>query len=238
MRGMGVKKLNITYLAIENDDIVYNRESRFWASRNISSHRVYSMSEGIKAASTEQFLFIGINAANVDYVSSLSLLRDVTNAPILISTDKYSMQEQGKALSLGADLFGQISDYPADNYTSVMAAIGRVNAQAKQPKAPVVLLLSDNILMSHTHRRVFVADTEVALTRVDFDILYMLMENSGRVLSPEQIYSHVWEDKEEQSVYNSVMCAIKRLRKKISLHGNIRDDIIQKVWGVGYKFAL
>jgi len=129
--------MDIKYLAIEKDIAVHERESKFWQSRNISSVRVLTMSEGIKEAAREQFLYIGINAANINYMPMLKLLREVTNAPILISITSYTMQEQGEATSNGADFFGQVSENPNDNYTSVMACIHRLNERASQPKPDI-----------------------------------------------------------------------------------------------------
>ena len=46
----------------------------------------------------------------------LKLLREVTPDPIFISTTTYTMQEQAIALNNGADLYGQISENPSENY--------------------------------------------------------------------------------------------------------------------------
>ena len=129
--------MSLVYLAIEKNEMIHERESKAWLDRNISSIRVSSMNEGIEKAIKNQFLYIGINAANINYMPQLRLLRDVTNDPILISTTTYTMQEQGKAIGLGADLFGQISDNPSENIESVMALINRLNERSRQRKAPI-----------------------------------------------------------------------------------------------------
>jgi hypothetical protein len=49
----------------------------------------------------------------VDYKPLLPLLREVTGDPIFILSLTYTMQEQGEAVRLAADLFGQFSDNPA-----------------------------------------------------------------------------------------------------------------------------
>ena len=109
---------------------------------------------------------------------------------------------------------------------------------SKCTKQPVVYLKpisSGNIIISYMQRQVFIDGIEIALTKIDFDILYFLMNHQGWVLSFEQIYSHVWGDKESVSIKNSVGCAIKRLRKKIAGQSN-NDSVIKSVWSVGYKF--
>ena len=72
----------LTYLAIEQDDSVHERESRFWQSRNVSSVRATSISEGIEKAAKGEFLYVGINADNIDYNPLLQVLRGVTGDPL------------------------------------------------------------------------------------------------------------------------------------------------------------
>ena len=226
-----------TYLAIENDLDIHERESKFWQSRGISSVRVTSMSEGICAASKQQFLYIGINASNIDYQPCLSLLRETTNDPILVATSTYTMQEQSKALRLGADLFGQISDNPSENYESVMALIERLNARSKQTKPLLALTIHKYVLLSYDYRVVFVNDAKVDLTKIEFELLYTLITNPGRVFTFEQLYIKIWGYEYDRSVIAVIKSAVSRLRKKIG-ENNHDNGIIENLWGVGYKSSV
>ena len=75
---------------------------------------------------------------------------------------------------------------------------------------------------------------EIDLTFTEFEILYLLADNPGRVFSKEQIYDIVWKESYSGD-YNIVMSHIHNIREKIE---NIPDKpiYIQTVWGVGYKF--
>jgi len=225
------------YLAIEKDEKIHERESQFWLSRNVSSIRVTSMTDGINEVMDKQFLYIGINAANINYQPQLPILREATNDPIFISTTTYTMQEQGVAISLGADLFGQLSDNPNDNFNTVMANINALNERSKKRKPPVKLLLYGNILMEPAYHQVFVDDTEIELTKIEFDLLRYFIVNRGIVLSFERIYSHVWGNDRAEYVDEAVRSAIKRLRKKIG--GQDTDNsIIENVRDVGFKLPV
>ena len=223
-----------TYLAIEKDNAIHERESAFWQSRNVASIRVSSMTEGIKESMKQQFLYIGINAANINYKPQLPLLREVTNDPIFISTTNYTMQEQGIAVSLGADLFGQISDNPNDNYTTVMSNINALQDRAKRRKSPARLIYYGNILLSLKHRQVFANDKEAILTKQEFDLLHYFLINRGFALTPEQIYNRVWKNERAENVEATVKTAVGRLRAKIDEEGN-ETSFIENIWGHGYK---
>ena len=225
-------------MAIEKNDTVHNRESNYWASRGISSVRVSSMGEGIELATKNEYFYIGINDDNIDYLPSLSLLREVASStPIFISTTSYSDEKHAKDLEHGADLFGLISADPEKNFRAIMAKIYRLNDFAKKRKAPVKLEYSRSILISKSHHKVFVNDKEIELTKTDFELLYYLMCNRGWYLSSSQIYRHIWQGIYEESEEAVVKSAIKRLREKIDGKGS-KDSIIKNVRVFGYMFPL
>ena len=231
--------MSMLYLAVEKDLTIHERESTFWLSHGVASIRVSSMIEAIELSCKMEFLYIGINASNIDYLPSLKLFREVTNDPIFISTDSYTMQEQTKAHRLGADLFGQISDTPSENYEAVMAKIENLAWRINNPKPFVNLVTYKNILLSEPYRLALVNDVEVNLTRIEFDLLYILASNRGRVFTFEQLYHQVWGNEFDKPVVKVIKNVVARLHKKIVDNDNDSEArIIENKWGVGYKCPI
>lgn len=83
-------------------------------------------------------------------------------------------------------------------------------------------------------RSVTVENREVILTNREFDILYLLAKNPGRVFSKEQIYDIVWQEPYSGD-YNIVMSHIHHIREKIEDNPG-KPLYIQTVWGIGYRF--
>lgn len=83
-------------------------------------------------------------------------------------------------------------------------------------------------------RCVTVENREVILTNREFDILYLLAKNPGRVFSKEQIYDIVWQEPYSGD-YNIVMSHIRHIREKIEDNPG-KPLYIQTVWGIGYRF--
>ena len=75
---------------------------------------------------------------------------------------------------------------------------------------------------------------EIDLTFTEFEILYLLANNPGRVFSKEQIYDIVWKESYSGD-YNIVMSHIRNIREKIEDNPS-KPIYIQTVWGVGYRF--
>ena len=74
---------------------------------------------------------------------------------------------------------------------------------------------------------------QIMLTPIEFKILWLLCENRGQVVSSEQIFEQVWQEK-YLDCNNTVMVHIRRLRGKVEIDPR-NAQIIKTVWGVGYK---
>ena len=83
-----------------------------------------------------------------------------------------------------------------------------------------------------THQVVCYGES-IKLTPIEFDILYLLASNPGRVFGTDEIFERVWHEKFYEA-NNTVMVHIRRLRGKMK-DDTREDKIITTVWGVGYK---
>ena len=72
------------------------------------------------------------------------------------------------------------------------------------------------------------------LVAIEFDILWLLCENRGKVISSEELFEKVWHEKYYKNSNNTVMVHIRHLREKMSAPTGT-SDFIKTVWGVGYK---
>ena len=100
------------------------------------------------------------------------------------------------------------------------------NAKTNLSYGDIVILLDK--------RELFRKQEKIDLTFTEFEILYLLANNLGRVFSKEQIYDIVWKESYSGD-YNIVMSHIRNLREKIEDNPS-KPIYIQTVWGVGYRF--
>ena len=92
----------------------------------------------------------------------------------------------------------------------------------------------DGLEIDVENRLVRKQQREIDLTFTEFEILYLLANNSGRVFDKEQIYDIVWKESNSGD-YNIVMSHIHNIREKIEDNPS-KPIYIQTVWGVGYRF--
>ena len=72
------------------------------------------------------------------------------------------------------------------------------------------------------------------MTNYEFEILYLLAKNPGRIFSKEQIHTQVWKEP-YYGAEDNVMGIIRRIRKKIE-PDSAKPRYILNVWGMGCKF--
>ena len=82
-----------------------------------------------------------------------------------------------------------------------------------------------------TKKKVSIDDKEVSLTKKEFEILLLLVQNKGRVFSREDILARIWSD-EVYVLDRTIDVNITRLRKKIGVYGK---NIVTRL-GYGYCF--
>lgn len=77
-------------------------------------------------------------------------------------------------------------------------------------------------------------ERSLSLTPTEFEILKILCENLGKVVSSEELFQRVWKEKYYENASNTVMVHIRHIRAKMKDSAE-RPKYIKTVWGVGYK---
>ena len=87
----------------------------------------------------------------------------------------------------------------------------------------------------HKNRTVKINSNLVILTAKEFDLLYFLASNQGKIYTKKQLYNQVWND-EYAFDDNNIMSFISKLRKKLSINSDT-TQYIETIRGVGYRFS-
>lgn len=90
-----------------------------------------------------------------------------------------------------------------------------------------------DIMMDFNTRKTFIAESEVALTKLEFELLCLFIQNQNRALEREYLIEKLWGESEEIQK-RTVNVTINRLKKKIDPQEH--KEYIVPVRGIGYKF--
>lgn len=165
----------------------------------------------------------------------LADLRKTSSVPVLMLTAKDSEIDKVLGLRLGADDY-LTKPFSMNEFVARVQSIIRryTTLGGENVEESASMLTFDNLSITPATREVIASGATVDLTAKEFDLLYFLAKNSGRVFTKKQIYRAVWKD-EYAFDDNNIMVHIRRLRKKIEPNPE-QPQFIQTVWGVGYKF--
>jgi len=154
--------------------------------------------------------------------------KDTAEIPIIFITAKDTENDTITGFNLGAD------DYISKPF-SLREVIMRVKAVLRRTASVQVKeeeqLQYKGLIINIPQKKVTIDDEEVSLTKKEFEILLLLLQNQGRVFSREDILAKVWHE-EVYVLDRTIDVNITRLRKKI---GNYGKYIVTRL-GYGYCF--
>ena len=135
------------------------------------------------------------------------------------------------AIRSGADGY-LISTQSADEIAAEAIALIRLQQRIKE--RPEIWTYED-IQIIPDRRQVFRQGQEILLTPIEFDIVYYLAVQNGRVVTYKELYEAVWHS-EYLFDDESIMAHIHRIRRKLEPDRK-HPFYIQNVYGVGYRFG-
>jgi len=177
---------------------------------------------------------LDIMLPDVDGFTILKKIRECYTFPVIMLTAKTEYMDKIAGLTLGAD------DYIPKPFNP-LELVARIKAQMRRytqynegdKKEENVIDFAGLVLNRDSHECVY-NEKELVLTPIEFDVLWLLCENRGRVISSEELFENVWQEKYYKNSNNTVMVHIRHLREKMSGPTG-KSDFIKTVWGVGYK---
>lgn len=172
---------------------------------------------------------------DIDGFTILKKIREKYTFPVIMLTAKTEYLDKITGLTMGADDYIPKPFNPLELVARVKAQMRRYtqyNDGAKNEDDEVIDF-GGLVLKKQSHECTF-NERQLMLTPIEFDILWLLCENRGKVISSEQLFESVWKENYYKNSNNTVMVHIRHLREKMSGPTG-KSDFIKTVWGVGYK---
>lgn len=164
--------------------------------------------------------------SGTEILSKVRSLQKYNDVEIIIISAKSMILDKVQGFELGAD------DY-IDKPFNILELISRVNAKVRRLKKDRIFTYED-ITLNQDKRICLKNDQEIQLTTKEFDILAILFNANGNVLSREKILNEIWG---YDAIYETrtVDMHIKSIRQKLE---DIDKKLITTVHGVGYKINI
>ena len=153
-------------------------------------------------------------------------IRTFSNVPVIMITARVQEIDRVVGLEIGAD------DYVCKPY-SPREVVARVKAVLRRIQTPAKAATNGLILDELCYKATYNA-YDLGLTVVEFKLLSILRNNSGRIFSRDQLMEKIYPDRRIVSD-RTIDSHIKNLRKKITCFAQ-GEELVRSIYGVGYKF--
>ena len=160
--------------------------------------------------------------------------KKTAKVPIIFITAKDTENDTVTGFNLGADDYIPKPFNPLELVARVKAQLRRCTQYNEGTKEEGDVLDFGGLFLNRTSHECVYNEVPLTLTPIEFDILWLLCENRGKVISSEELFEKVWHEKYYKNSNNTVMVHIRHLREKMSAPTG-KSDFIKTVWGVGYK---
>ena len=159
-------------------------------------------------------------------------IRETHMFPIVMLTAKVEDMDKITGLTLGADDYMTKPFNPLELVARVKTQLRRYTTYNVAAESRKQIYDFAGLYICRDNRKCSLYGRELALTPLEFDILWYLCEHKGTVVSSEVLFEAVWGEKYLDN-NNTVMAHIARLREKMG-EPSRKPRFIKTVWGVGY----
>jgi DNA-binding response OmpR family regulator len=227
---MNKNKFNI--LIVEDDEEINDALKIYLLKEGYNTLQAYDGKEALDKFTLElvNLILLDISLPEIDGIKVLKQVRAISDVPIIMLTALSKEYNKLQGFDLGAD------DYITKPF-SLKEVIARIQAVLKRVKKVDITQKScinvGKIRINPFTREVWVDDNEILLTKKEFDLLFILVNNPNMTFSREKLLEKIWNDKDVND-FRTVDTHIKQLREKLGYE----KGSIQTVWGIGYRLKV
>ncbi|MDQ1376325.1 MAG: two-component system, OmpR family, response regulator RegX3 [Acidimicrobiaceae bacterium] len=221
--------LQMRVLVVEDDDRIAVPLVDGLLRHGFSPTRVTTGAQALAAAETDVVL-LDLGLPDVDGIDVCRQLRSRSGVPILVITARGDETDRVIGLEFGADDY-MVKPFGFRELVARIRAVQRRAAESPAPAAEPDEQQLGALRIHRRNRRVYVDDVEVALTPKEFDLLALLAEEPGVVVTRQELLDSVW-DPHWYGPTKTIDVHVATLRKKLGDRG-----WIETVRGVGLRLG-
>ena len=180
-----------------------------------------------------QLLIIDIMMPRLDGIHATLKIREFSSVPIIFLSAKSEDTDKILGLNMGADDYITKPFNPLELVARVKSNLRRYTQLGSLNVENNALYQVGGLCMNDDTKEVTVDGEPVKLTPIEYNILFLLVKNQGKVFSIDQIYENIWNE-EAIGADNTVAVHIRHIREKIEINPK-EPRYLKVVWGVGYK---
>lgn len=223
----------IQILIVEDDRHIGEGLQFLLESEGFHAELAMSRSEGKKMLKEKSYQLLILDV-NLPDGSGFTFFQEIQEKeiPVIFLTALDEEENIVKGFNIGADEYITKPFRPRELVSRVKKVI-RLRGIEESGKQELTI---GNVSIRLGEKMVYKNGKPLEMTALEYKILVLFFENRGRILTRNQILSHIWDESGNFVNDNTLTVYIKRLREKVEDNPN-EPDIIKTVRGMGYKIG-
>lgn len=222
-------------LVCDDDKEIVDAIEIYLQQEGYQIYKAYDGEQAIKILKETniQLLIIDIMMPRLDGIHATLKIREFSSVPIIFLSAKSEDTDKILGLNMGADDYITKPFNPLELVARVKSNLRRYTQFGSLNVENNALYQVGGLCMNDDTKEVTVDGEPVKLTPIEYNILFLLVKNQGKVFSIDQIYENIWNE-EAIGADNTVAVHIRHIREKIEINPK-EPRYLKVVWGVGYK---
>lgn len=234
-RGLSVKE---KIMVVDDETAIADLVEVYLKNDGYEVYKFYNATEALACAQSEalSLAILDVMLPDMDGFALCRKIRERHFYPIIMLTARVEDIDKITGLTLGADDYVTKPFNPLELLARVKTQLRRYtrynNADVQAREAETDEISIRGLFIAKSSHKCTLNGKELALTPLEFSILWYLCERRGSVVASEELFEAVWGEKYLDN-NNTVMAHIARLREKMGEPAR-KPKYVKTVWGVGY----
>ncbi len=223
-------------LVVDDEKEIADLLELYLKNEGYEVYKYYNGSEALLCSEKEHIdlAILDIMLPDIDGLTICQKIREKHDFPIIMLTAKETEIDKITGLTMGADDYVTKPFRPLELMARVKAQLRRYTSFSNQKKDHMITIGA--LTIEKENHQCFLNNKLISLTPTEFDILWLLCENEGKVITVDQIFQELWGEKYYTANSSSIMVHIRHIREKMNDSAD-NPKYIKTVWGVGYKIG-
>lgn len=225
----------MTILVCDDDKEIVEAIEIYLMQEGYNVEKAYDGQEALEIVKDKKIdlMIIDVMMPKLDGIRATLQIRKESKIPIIILSAKTEDADKILGLNVGADDYVTKPFNPLELVARVKSQLRRYTTLSSNSDEEGNVYEAGGLLINDDLKKVIVDGEEVKLTPIEYNILFLLLKNKGKVYSINQIYENIWNE-EAIGADNTVAVHIRHIREKIEINPK-EPRYLKVVWGVGYK---
>lgn len=223
-------------LVVDDEKEIADLVTLYLENEGFRVFKFYSSEKALECINSQSIdlAVLDIMMPVIDGLELCRKIREQHHYPIIMLTAKGTEIDKITGLTLGADDYITKPFLPLELVARVKAQLRRYIRYNQGQEQNQDLFVHHGLVLNRKTHECSLNERPLSLTPTEFEILAILCENKGSVVSSEELFHQIWKDEYYNKNNNTITVHIRHLREKMQ-DSFEKPKYIKTVWGCGYK---